>query len=317
MSSLPIIQSWDSTDLSIGDRYDGWVQLLNQTFGRWETKSMNSDDFSASVKSSDVGNLKVVECFCDPCAGHRTASTVRQSDEETLAIQLVLSGRESMVLGEQCATLEPGDLFLWDTSQPMTFQVEEKLHKISVVFPLQRFRDWMSNGWKTSPRHIKAGSPTSVLLRSFMMDLANISHTEETFSDSALIEAALALYASRGRNGLSQPSLKASQLEFVKSYIRKHLNDPKLSLSKIAKSNSMSLRNLHWLFEEENQTAWKFVLSERLTECCKDLSNPLMTGRSITDIAFSWGFSDPAYFSKVFKTEFGESPRAFRNRTLN
>lgn len=317
MVSMPVTQCWDTTDLSSKDRYDAWVELLNQTFGRWEATPIGTRDFSANAISSDIGNMRIVECICDPCEGERSASIVRNCEEDNLAIQLVLSGRESMRLGDQCATLMPGDLFIWDTSQPMTFQVEERLHKISVIFPLQRFRDWMSNRWQSSPRHIKSNSPTSTLLKSFMMSLTDVSRSDAPFSDGALIDAALALYSSPGSNELGSTSLKQSQLRFIKSFIRRRLNNPELSVEKIARANAMSVRNLHWLFEEEEQTVWRFVISERLKQCRKDLTNQAMTSRSITDIAFSWGFSDPAYFSKVFKAEYGQSPRYYRKMRLS
>ena len=32
----------------------------------------------------------------------------------------------------------------------------------------------------------------------------------------------------------------------------------------------------------------------------------------ITEIAFRWGFNDSAHFSKAFRAEFGQSPRAYR-----
>jgi AraC-like DNA-binding protein len=41
-----------------------------------------------------------------------------------------------------------------------------------------------------------------------------------------------------------------------------------------------------------------------------------MRDRTITEIAFLWGFSDSAHFSHSFRKEFGTSPRAFRSRAL-
>ena len=34
---------------------------------------------------------------------------------------------------------------------------------------------------------------------------------------------------------------------------------------------------------------------------------------NIADVAYKLGFSDPKYFSKCFKREFGVTPREFRN----
>ena len=38
-----------------------------------------------------------------------------------------------------------------------------------------------------------------------------------------------------------------------------------------------------------------------------------MAHRTITDIAFSWGFQNSTHFSRRFKDEFGLSPHEFRN----
>ena len=43
----------------------------------------------------------------------------------------------------------------------------------------------------------------------------------------------------------------------------------------------------------------------------------LNTEKSITDIAFSYGFRDCSYFAKTFRQEYGLSPREFRNTTNN
>ncbi|MEL6573901.1 MAG: helix-turn-helix domain-containing protein [Pseudomonadota bacterium] len=128
-----------------------------------------------------------------------------------------------------------------------------------------------------------------------------------------MIEAAIALFATPGNGSPVDATLKSSQLRLVKSSVIRRLSDPSLSVEKIAQQNAMSVRNLHWLFEENDETAWRFVVSERLKRCQKDLCNPAMCARSVTDIAFAWGFSDAAYFSRVFKEKFGTSPSQFRN----
>jgi AraC-like DNA-binding protein len=54
-----------------------------------------------------------------------------------------------------------------------------------------------------------------------------------------------------------------------------------------------------------------------LTGCRSDLANPSMKQRTITEIAFGWGFSDSAHFSHCFRKQFGLSPRAFRSQAAS
>lgn len=41
---------------------------------------------------------------------------------------------------------------------------------------------------------------------------------------------------------------------------------------------------------------------------------PCHAGRSITEIAFSYGFSNASHFSRAFKLQFGMRPKAYRNQ---
>ncbi|MDB5447906.1 MAG: helix-turn-helix protein, partial [Phenylobacterium sp.] len=43
-----------------------------------------------------------------------------------------------------------------------------------------------------------------------------------------------------------------------------------------------------------------------------DLAANLKHQLSISEICYRWGFSDPAYFSRTFRDQFGVSPREFR-----
>lgn len=85
-----------------------------------------------------------------------------------------------------------------------------------------------------------------------------------------------------------------------------------MDLEHIAQSNKISLRYLHQLFEAEGCTPWRFVMRERLAGSYRDLVNPAMGPKNITDIAFSWGFSNVAHFSRKIKIEYGSSPSDLR-----
>ena len=39
---------------------------------------------------------------------------------------------------------------------------------------------------------------------------------------------------------------------------------------------------------------------------------PALHHRSVSDIAFSWGFNDAAHFSRAFKERFRVTPKEFR-----
>jgi AraC family transcriptional regulator, positive regulator of tynA and feaB len=92
----------------------------------------------------------------------------------------------------------------------------------------------------------------------------------------------------------------------VRRYIRRHLRDDDLSPESIARAHAVSVRTLHALFEDSEESVARLVRRERLARCLEDLRRP--TGGSVTEIAFRWGFRDAAHFARVFKREYGQSP---------
>jgi AraC-like DNA-binding protein len=54
------------------------------------------------------------------------------------------------------------------------------------------------------------------------------------------------------------------------------------------------------------------IWRERLAAARHDFLDPRLSDRSITDIAFSWGFNDAAHFSRSFFKTYGLTPSEFR-----
>jgi AraC-like DNA-binding protein len=77
---------------------------------------------------------------------------------------------------------------------------------------------------------------------------------------------------------------------------------------------NLSLRRLYRLFEEQGETVSRYIQRQRLVKVAEDLSRPEMNHESITRIAFKWGFSDAAHFSRAFKRHFERAPRSYRAR---
>lgn len=78
----------------------------------------------------------------------------------------------------------------------------------------------------------------------------------------------------------------------------------------LATAANMSLRQLQRTFREELDTSpHHFIIMLKMERAAAMLRE----GKSnVSEVAWALGFTDPAYFSKVFKKYFGRSPRAFQ-----
>lgn len=96
--------------------------------------------------------------------------------------------------------------------------------------------------------------------------------------------------------------------ERIRAFILANLTNPDISVTMIAKRLNMSPRYVHKAFEDTKWTVKSWVRHRRLIECRKTIRLPSMARRTLTDIAFSWGFSDFSHFSRCYKQKFGCSP---------
>lgn len=94
--------------------------------------------------------------------------------------------------------------------------------------------------------------------------------------------------------------------------IEARLDDPDLTAGAVAAAAGISTRHLHRLFAAGGLRFTDHVRRARLERCRAALGDPGQGARTLTDIAFSWGFSDAAHFSRSFRAAYGTTPRAWR-----
>lgn len=311
-----IASRWCTSEYVSADQYDAWKEKLNEVYGPWLAKRADSPTFHAEITHHTVQNLQVVNCVCDPCGAVRTGREISKSDGETLAVQLVLSGREHFAIDSKQAILNPGDILIWNTTRPMSFEVVERLHKISVMMPLTRLKSWLPTSWHSADSTLVNGSAGGRVLSSLIQSMSPEFLAGNLRQSEALTEAIVGMIVSAldsSRTSTDPGTLRDMQLIRVKQFIDAHLDDPDLSPNMIADANRISLRYLHCLFEPESTTVLQYVIKARLLRCHRELSNPTMSKRTITDIAFSWGFQSSTHFSRRFREEYGISPLEFRH----
>jgi len=128
------------------------------------------------------------------------------------------------------------------------------------------------------------------------------------FADS--IHANAQLCQSAERSWLKEVS-QCHQLDFlqrVKSYIFSHVANGRITVQSAADHFGMSVRTFQRRLDEGELSFSDLVLSVRRAESKTLLSN----SGTVTDTAYSLGFSDAASFSRAFKRWFGLSPEQYR-----
>jgi acetamidase/formamidase/AraC-like DNA-binding protein len=165
------------------------------------------------------------------------------------------------------------------------------------------------------PGEAGIGHVFSGFLRSIAESVETLSVNELRPLELALGEFLVASLAGHEREG-SFSGLTPSQAAIfsrVCRTIEARLGDPEISLALIAKDERVSPRYLQKLFETVGQNFSTYLRSRRLERCRAELVDPRYEKVSISDICFRWGFNDSAHFSRVFREQYGASPRTFRH----
>jgi len=314
------LHRWATSQHPVADRFEAWDRKLNEVYGTWRSHREPNAGFSAQLAYRKASSFQIVDCRCDPCGATRAIRDAGDSAEPLFALQIVLEGREEFCIDDRRFLLGTGDVLLWDTTKPMLFRVVEPLHKISAMIPLSRLRNWFPNARKSPEGKLESGTTAARLLSSYITSIHPEFLAGNLNNQDGLIEATIGLLINalgEDSRGFPRESLRDAQMARVKAHISENMDDPELSPMKIANACRISVRYLHWLFKSTETTVFNYVVHERLLRCRRALSNRQMDRRTITEIAYSTGFISATHFARRFKSEYGETPMEFRQRSAS
>lgn len=273
--------------------------------------------FEATLTTGSLGRLRLASMSC---TDHTARRSPARRDSCYLVQQVVKGevmvcqdGRESVV----CA----GDVFLINLAREFSVAgtlgqarlIRIKGDALRAVFP--------EVDCCTATAFERDDSATTIVTGMIeqMLDLAEglDNAVQSRWGDAFLHVLAIALSAIRPIDGATVTDVVLLHKERIKTFARRHLSDPHLNCEMIAKHLRLSQRYIYDMFAQEPLTLMRWIRRERLERCKTELSSPRLQRRSISEIAFTWGFVDPAHFSRIFSAEFGVSPRAFRLNSVS
>ncbi|MGW0948758.1 helix-turn-helix domain-containing protein [Streptomyces sp. NPDC002623] len=153
---------------------------------------------------------------------------------------------------------------------------------------LHRHADRLSGG----PEAEALAAATVQLTRALIVSVAGDDHTRREVAQETLLTRVLA-------------------------YLRAHLTDPGLTPRRIARAHGISVRTLYRLCEDGGLSLEKWIIRRRLEGARNDLAATGQAHRTIEAIARSWGFTNPAHFSRRFHQTYGATPSHWRRHSRN
>lgn len=308
---------------TLAHRIDAWSEILAGTVVPFDLRPSDKADggFRGVVEHRRFGDLALIDCAFSPCVARRGQDLVdggvNGERRSLLGMQIMQRGIEvTRDRRRGRATISPGQVVLWDSRRTVEVEALQPVRKRVLVLPEEVALSFCPRlAEQTALPPIDGTAAGRLLVRyinSLAFELASLDDAARAAASNATIELLRAAVEPVLPD--SRDAMRAAMREDIRHHVRMHLQEPGLGPASIAQAYSISVRALHGLFEEVDESVAGLVRSERLTRCMQDLQQP--GGGSVTDIAFRWGFSDSAHFSRVFKRAFGVPPSAVRRAAV-
>ncbi len=297
-------------------QYDWWREAVSATHLSWDLPRRTESAYAATFRQQALGPAQLVQCACDPCAGRRGKPEIAQQKEPAFGILYIVKGQEHLRQAGRETTLQPGHFTLWDSTQPIEFALPDLLHKVTLLLPQDLLEGVLPRARDQIMRPISGQRGRGAIFATHLRALAREARDVPEGRVAPVLRATLDLLATALDPADDEAGSRYSQalLARIQDYILRHLEDPELNPDAVAAAMGISPRQLHRLFNAGELTVDRWIWRQRLLRCRHDLL--LRPRERVSQIAFDWGFSDAAHFSRAFRELFGDSPRAYRRRLL-
>ena len=308
----------DTAVVAAAERVDYWSQASHEIYHPVQIASDAGDRFSARMWGDELGSIGMFRLATGPNTMSRTPKQIAAGDPECLHLKILLRGRMHAAQGHRSDVLGPGDMTMYDTSQPAVFRADESFEAIVLRLPKETLGAHSAKMAAHTALRIPGSCGLPRLAAQFFCGVAagvadgTIARDDVNVAER-IIDLVRGVYTDRIDS--EQPARLRSRTELLlhaKAYVEANLGDPGLGPAEVARACSISTRYLHRLFEQEGQTVSEWIRTERLHRCRHDLLDPAFADHTIIAIATRWGLPNLPHFSRLFRNAYGSSPREFR-----
>jgi AraC family transcriptional regulator, positive regulator of tynA and feaB len=301
--------------LPVSDRIDAWQWNAKQICGDCRIRLPKSS-FHGTIDIREIGGLRLTRFASSPLSFSKwPGDTVSPQNRFCIVITQIAGVRQYAQNGAS-VLLNPGDSTVIDSGSPWTSSCLTDCARLYLRVPRWVMESRLRRIDIPVVQRISGEARMGAALRRLSQSLYDEAGQMKEEEGAVALDAYFEILSAclEGNHPLAP---RATELHgAIYRYIDAHVFESTLGPAEIASAVGISVRHLHRLFLVTGNTLGAYIRARRLKGCRSDLANPGMRHKTITEIAFFWGFSDSAHFSHSFRRQFGLSPRAFRSRAL-
>jgi len=306
---------YSSDDLPPPQRFDCWHEVICKHVVPHDSVPDCRTAFSASLDAAALGDLALVSFDVGSLSVAHGRQHIEANAEELIFVRQA-KGETVLIQSGSTLTLAPGKMTLLDPRQVYRCRLAEGSGLLVAKFPRRKLIDRIGKIDPFIARELGTETGEAGLLSDFFSALPAhaeaLSASATQVPDQLLDLLAAALWKST-RDGVphlaSSRNLLRTQL---RAAIEKNLTDHTATAGSIARSVGIGLRYANAILSDDQTSVGRLLQARRLEQCRRALADPLKIHRSISDIAYSLGFTDMTHFGRRFRQAFGLLPSDYR-----
>ena len=301
--------------LPASDRAGHWHGVIAEAYFPLHLTFRDAARFQGRLDMRSLGDVGLSRLRTEPVQYERQKHHIATTTEEQYLITIPLRAPVEFRQMEREVRCDPGGFLLERGDEPYRFSYSSandlcvlKVAKSQLAEKLRdpdRFcarvldgRDGLGGLFTTMVRQVEQipDDPAGPVLGRHLIEL-------------------LALALDRNTDAGAGSAVRTAHLRRAQDFVRRNLSHPDLSPGLVADACGISKRYLHELFANVNATVAQHIREQRLI-AARDLLQMPNPG-PLSDVAYRFGFSDQAQFSRLFKAMFGQTPSAYRAQQGN
>ena len=295
-----------------------WREAIAATYFPLDLQFADPDRFTGELSIWQIGDFSLSRNFAASLMYRRLPQHLSAEREEQFLVTVPARSEVVFAQGGKEIRCRPGGFFLERSHEPYEFSHAETAEmwviKINAKALAGRLRSPDRFCSVQFDSRNGAGGLFTDMLHLVPARFDAMSAEARSMIGSHLIDLLVLSIKSDERTLTSGSStVREAHLSRIESFARRNLTRSDLDPDLIARACGISTRYLHELFRDTNQTIGQWIRDQRLEACHAQLRDPA-NRLTVTEIAYRFGFSDHAQFSRAFRSHFGMSPKELRDR---
>jgi AraC family transcriptional regulator, positive regulator of tynA and feaB len=299
------------------DRFDFWHSVACKNLVDHNSLPECRLSFDAKIETGYLGNVELVLFHNSPMQVSHTARHIAHAKSDHVFVCRQGAGVIFLEQDSRKIALEAGDMALLDPLLPYEGNFSADSETLVLKVPrgelearVGKTRDMVVRLIKPVMVEDRLMSSLSAMLPSLVGKMDPIS--EEMIGNHALDLVAVSLAKTMKADRPRVSSAKALVLSNVRSVIEVRLRDPTLDAQAVADAVGVSVRYANAVLADHDTSIMRLIQARRLARCRYALEDPNQAHRTVSEIAYGWGFSDMTHFGRRFKKAYGILPSEYQ-----